>query len=65
MAHDSTRLDNEYFGINWGYAADNMIKIKIDTGDIFYLKYDCSLTFDIQDFISCYKKQLFNDKEYD
>jgi methionyl-tRNA formyltransferase len=28
----------------------------IDTGDIFYLKYDCSLTFDIQDFISCYKK---------
>lgn len=29
-------------GINWGYAADNMIKEKLDTGDILFMKYDCT-----------------------
>jgi hypothetical protein len=42
MTHDNTRETNEYFGINWGYAADDMIKTQIDTGDLLFLKQDCS-----------------------
>lgn len=38
---DRTRDTNEYFGINWGYKADEIIKDKIDAGDIFLIKYEC------------------------
>jgi hypothetical protein len=35
---DDTRVNNEGFGINWGYKADMMIMETIDTGDIIYTK---------------------------
>jgi len=51
---DNTRLDNEYFGINWGSAADNLIKEEIDSGDIIYLKYECTHCFKVLDMMYCH-----------
>lgn len=42
MNKDQTREDTEFFGINWGSAADNLIKEEIDSGDLIFIKYDCS-----------------------
>ena len=33
------------------FAADNMIKTELDTGDILFMKYDCNLTFSINEFL--------------
>jgi len=57
---DNTRLDNEYFGINWGSAADNLIKEEIDSGDIMYLKYECTDCFSVSDMTQCHYNQMFN-----
>ena len=38
---DTTRPTNDNFGINWGYKADLMIKERIDSGDLLFVKYDC------------------------
>ena len=47
-ARDSTRSTNEFFGLNWGFAADNIvyyslnkIKDKLDSGDLIFFKYNC------------------------
>ena len=39
---DNTRTDTEYFGLNWGSAADNLLKEQLDTGDLVVIKYECS-----------------------
>jgi hypothetical protein len=46
---DTTREDNEYFGINWGYRADALIRDKLDSGDIFLIKYDCNNCLSVRD----------------
>ena len=62
---DNTRLDNEYFGINWGSAADNLIKEEIDSGDIIYLKYECTHCFKVLDMMYCHSNQMFNHNEFE
>ena len=39
---DASRLTNDTFGISWGFQADDIIMKKIDTGDIMFMKFDCS-----------------------
>jgi hypothetical protein len=52
-------------GINWGYAADNMIKMKLDTGDLLFIKYDCNQTFGVDQYVHCFYNQLFAGDTYD
>ena len=63
---DNTRDDNEYFGINWGFRADALIRDKIDSGDIFLIKYECSNCLSMRDGLFCrYLQMLNNDQDYD
>ena len=39
---DASRLTNDSFGISWGFQADDIIMKKLDSGDILFIKYDCS-----------------------
>lgn len=39
---DASRLSNDTFGISWGFQADDIIMKKLDSGDILFIKYDCS-----------------------
>lgn len=36
---DTTRPNNEYYGINWGYRADNTLEKALDTGDMLFFNY--------------------------
>lgn len=38
---DTTRPSNEYYGINWGYRADNTIEKAFNTGDLIFFNYYC------------------------
>jgi len=38
---DTTRPSNVYYGINWGYRADETIQNTLDTGDVLFFNYDC------------------------
>ena len=55
---DTTRPTNDNFGINWGYKADLMIKERIDSGDLLFVKYDCDKSISLYDMANCYKNQL-------
>ena len=39
---DASRLTNDTFGISWGFQTDDIIMKKIDSGDIMFIKFDCS-----------------------
>ena len=39
---DTTRPSNVYYGINWGYRADETIEKTLDTGDLLFFNYECS-----------------------
>jgi hypothetical protein len=39
---DTTRPSNIYYGINWGYRADETIEKALDTGDLLFFNYDCN-----------------------
>ena len=38
---DTTRPSNVYYGINWGYRADETIEKSLDTGDLLFFSYEC------------------------
>ena len=42
---DQTRPNNVYYGINWGYRADETIEKSLDTGDLIFFNYECSNMF--------------------
>jgi hypothetical protein len=42
LKKDTTRPSNEYYGINWGYRADNTIEKAFNTGDVVFFDYNCS-----------------------
>ena len=39
---DTTRPNNEFFGINWGSKADSLIMENINSGDLIFARKDCS-----------------------
>ena len=39
---DASRLTNDSFGISWGFQADDTIMKRVDSGDMVFMKYDCS-----------------------
>ncbi|KRX00425.1 hypothetical protein PPERSA_05602 [Pseudocohnilembus persalinus] len=63
---DTTRDQNLYYGINWGFRADQLIADKIDAGDILFIKFDCDECLQLKDILNCNTLQLFNsDQDYD
>jgi hypothetical protein len=54
MARDNTREEQEYFGLNWGSAADILMKDDLDTGDLLLIKYECEQSIGLQDMLTCY-----------
>ncbi|KAL4480978.1 hypothetical protein ABPG72_014446 [Tetrahymena utriculariae] len=63
---DTTRETNEYFGLSWGYKADYLVKEKMDSGDIFFIKYDCDECLSLKQMIWCNLLQTYKqDQEYD
>lgn len=55
---DTTRPSNVYYGINWGYRADETIEKTLDTGDVLFFNYDCDKLFSPEEILVC-KKQKY------
>eukprot|EP01017_Pseudomicrothorax_dubius_P035175 TRINITY_DN4893_c0_g4_i1.p1 TRINITY_DN4893_c0_g4~~TRINITY_DN4893_c0_g4_i1.p1 ORF type:complete len:260 (-),score=48.57 TRINITY_DN4893_c0_g4_i1:63-842(-) len=55
---DNTRMSNEFFGINWGYRADSMIKDRIDTGDVLFVKFSCENCISTTEMVKCYARHF-------
>merc|ERR1740139_162443 len=53
LRKDTTRPSNVYYGINWGYRADETIEQSLDTGDLLFFNYNCMNCFTPQELISC------------
>lgn len=63
---DTTRDQNLYFGINWGFKADYMIQEQIDSGDVLYFKFDCRQCLSVGDFLKCsYMHMQNSDQDHD
>ncbi len=60
---DSTRPSNVYYGINWGYRADETIEKALDTGDILFFGYDCSKCLTPEEVLVCYKQKYLRGEE--
>jgi hypothetical protein len=54
---DTTRPQNEYYGINWGYRADETIEKSLDTGDLLFFGYECKNCFTPKEMALCYKRK--------
>jgi len=52
---DTTRPSNVYYGINWGYRADETIEKSLDTGDLLFFNYQCDQLFTPEEVIVCKK----------
>lgn len=62
---DNTRPDNESFGIGWGYRADDIVMSQIDSADLLLLKFDCTETLSVPQYIRCMKSTALKlDHEY-
>ena len=57
---DASRLSNDQFGISWGFQADDIIMKRIDSGDILFVKFDCSECLCVKDFSECFMKSMLN-----
>jgi hypothetical protein len=55
---DTTRPSNVFYGINWGYRADETIEKSLDTGDLLFFSYECDQCFTPEEVIMC-KKDKF------
>ncbi len=55
---DTTRPSNVYYGINWGYRADETIEKSLDTGDLLYFNYDCNKLFTPEEVLYCHKQKF-------
>jgi len=53
LRKDTTRPSNVYYGLNWGYRADETIEKSLDTGDLLFFNYNCMNCFTPQELISC------------
>lgn len=62
---DASRLSNESFGISWGFQADDTVMNSIDSGDLFFIKYDCLETLSPLEMVKCYRLTIpLLDEEY-
>jgi hypothetical protein len=64
LKKDTTRPTNEYYGINWGYRADNTIEKSFNTGDIVLFDYKCNKWLYPKDLVKWYLKKMNNKDEF-
>jgi hypothetical protein len=57
LKKDQTRPSNVFYGLNWGYRADETIEKNMDTGDLLFFNYNCLYTFHPMDMLKCYIEQ--------
>lgn len=50
---DTTRPQNVYYGLNWGFRSDNTIEKSLDTGDLLYFNYNCMNCLQPSEVIHC------------
>ena len=62
---DQTRPSNVYYGINWGYRADETIEKALDTGDLLFFNYECNNMFSPSEVALCYKQKFTKRLEED
>jgi|LauGreDrversion4_2_1035121.scaffolds.fasta_scaffold125672_1 hypothetical protein len=55
---DTTRPSNQFYGINWGYRADETIEKTLDTGDLLFFNYDCNKLFTPEEVLYCQKQKF-------
>ena len=55
---DQTRPSNVYYGINWGYRADETIEKSLDTGDLLFFNYECNNLFSPEEVAICHKQKF-------
>ena len=60
---DTTRPQNAYYGINWGYRADETIENSLDTGDLLFFGYECKNCFTPDEMAVCYSRKLLRGKK--
>lgn len=53
---DTTRPNNVYYGLNWGYRSDETIEKSLDTGNLLYYNLNCEKTFHPSDMLVCKAK---------
>ena len=61
---DTTRPTNEYYGINWGYRADNTIQKSLNTGDLLFFDYHCDKCLYPTDLLKCYYRKYNKSDEF-
>ena len=54
---DTTRPQNVYYGINWGYRSDETIEKSLDTGDLLFFTYYCQNSFSPTEIAMCFKQR--------
>ena len=65
LKKDTTRPSNEYYGLNWGYRADNSIEKSLDTGDLLFFNYHCGSCLSPSSVVKCYAQQaLYGEEAY-
>lgn len=64
LKKDTTRPTNEYYGINWGYRADNTIEKSFNTGDLIFFNYKCDRCLYPSETLSWYAKSYFTTEEF-
>jgi len=64
LKKDTTRPTNEYYGINWGYRADNTIEKSFETGDVVLFDYKCDKCLYPKDILKWYAKKLHKNDEF-
>lgn len=60
---DTTRPSNVYYGINWGYRADETIEKALDTGDLLFFNYDCDKCFTVEEVLLCKKDKIMRQRK--
>ena len=60
---DQTRPSNVYYGINWGYRADETIEKSLDTGDLLFFNYECNNLFSPSEVATCIKQKYTRSSE--
>lgn len=54
---DTTRPNNVYYGLNWGYRSDETMEKALDSGNLIFYNYDCDKCFSPTDTLICKAQQ--------
>ena len=50
---DNTRPQNQYFGLSYGFRADQIVLDRLDSGDFIFMKFECIECISVSDILKC------------